>query len=53
MCMSLEKITFEKGSKLEIIGDAAFSDCYALEKIEIPVSVTSIGASSFSGCLAI
>lgn len=43
---TLEKITFEKTSNLEIIGENAFSEC-TLETIEIPASVTEIGSEAF------
>lgn len=49
-CVSLEKVTFEKGSNLEKIGDFAFYHCENLREIEIPNSVTYIGSASFFSC---
>lgn len=43
----LSKITFEKNSRLEIIGESAFSDC-TLKTITIPKSVTTIEGYAFS-----
>ena len=40
-------------SKLESIGEGAFSDCDVLTSIEIPSSVTSIGGSAFYSCSAL
>ncbi len=48
-CSSLENITVPTDSALTTIGSNAFSQCTALEYIFIPDSVTSIGASAFSG----
>ncbi|MBR6013798.1 MAG: leucine-rich repeat protein [Selenomonadaceae bacterium] len=39
-CSNLNSITFEAGSKLEKIGEAAFYGCNSLESITIPASVT-------------
>ena len=36
--------------KVEKIGDYAFKNCPSLVEIEIPASVTSIGAWSFEDC---
>ena len=47
-CHSLKTVTFAEGSKLERIGDLAFSSCVALTSIEIPASVTYIGNSALS-----
>ena len=43
----LNTVTFEQGSKLEIIGNSAFKDRPALTSISIPSSVTSIGGYAF------
>ena len=59
-CSSLATVTFEKGSRLKIIGDfhasypylylGAFLNCRALTSIEIPASVERIGRAAFKGC---
>ncbi len=48
-CTSLKSVEFEKGSRLETIGDLAFTGCTSLESITIPASVTEIGASANIG----
>ena len=45
-----KKVIFETGIKLDKINGDAFSDCDALESIEIPDGVTSIGKSAFAEC---
>lgn len=52
-CVSLEEVTFEKGSNLERIGDFAFYNCEHLQKIEIPDGVTYIGSAAFFGCASL
>ena len=49
-CTQLQSITFEPNSKLESIGDYAFSGCSSLTNITIPNSVTSIEKEAFSRC---
>ena len=46
-CTSLTSVTFEKGSQLSTIGEAAFSYCDSLTSITIPSSVTSIPRDAF------
>ena len=46
-CSSLEDVIFEEGNKLEKIGDYAFHEC-SIKSLDLPNSVTSIGAFSFS-----
>ena len=48
-CTKLKTITF-LGDGLEIIEKEAFCDCYMLEHIELPKTVTSIGARCFINC---
>ena len=43
-------ITIGRNSKLQTIGDNAFTSCTALSSIYIPSSVTTIGAGAFHGC---
>ena len=45
--MTLASVTFEKGSRLESIGDSAFYGCSEITEIIIPASVTSIGNQAF------
>jgi hypothetical protein len=49
-CSNLTNITFERGNRLQNIGQEAFANCSALQSITIPASVNSIGAACFSGC---
>lgn len=57
-CTSLTTVTFEKESQLKTIGSSgngneswgAFANCRALTAIQIPASVTTIGAAAFKGC---
>jgi hypothetical protein len=49
-CENLTSVTFEDGSQLKEIGDAAFMGS-GLTEIDIPASVTSIGLASISKCL--
>lgn len=57
-CSQLKTVSFESNSKLKEIGGAsmqyphgAFTDCITLSAIEIPTSVTKIGAAAFYGCI--
>ena len=45
----IESVTFEPGSKLEIIGVNAFLGCTSLTDITIPASVKKIDNSAFAG----
>ncbi|MBE6534120.1 MAG: leucine-rich repeat domain-containing protein [Ruminococcaceae bacterium] len=47
-CDSLEKVTFEEGSKLEKIGNYVFSGCTKLSSITLPDTLTYLGTSSFT-----
>ncbi len=50
-CLSLKEINFANGSRLERIGNQAFSRCSALERISpIPSSVSEIGEYVFDDC---
>ena len=46
-CKSLNNVT---ATSLISIGESAFSNCTALESINFPSSLTTIGASAFQGC---
>jgi hypothetical protein len=50
---NLKQVTFETGSHLKSIEFAAFSGATALETIDIPPSVTTIGPAAFSGATAL
>ena len=45
-CYVLNEVRFEEGSCLEKISKHAFYDCYALEKIDIPATVTIMESAS-------
>ncbi len=50
-CLSLKEVNFASESRLERIGDQAFSRCSALERISpIPSSVSEIGEYVFDDC---
>lgn len=49
-CNSLKKITIADTAKIEYIGKNAFYNCFSLETIEIPDTVTYIGQAAFYGC---
>ena len=44
---------FSTQSSLSSIGAGAFSECYSLSSIDIPISVSSIGERAFQGCIGI
>lgn len=48
-CESLESVGVQSQA-LEMVGDKAFFNCKALEKIILPAGVTKIGGLAFSGC---
>lgn len=53
---ALKNVTFQKDgitSKVEVIGEDAFGDCSALQRIIIPESVQKIQARAFEGCEAL
>ena len=52
-CQFLTTIDFGDNSKLQSIGDGAFSLCYSLKSINLPSSLTSIGASAFKSCTSL
>jgi len=49
-CKVLMTITFTAGSRLQTIGNSAFSDNQQLTNITIPASVTFIGEAAFESC---
>ena len=52
-CSSLKTVTFEKGSNLKTIGEAAFYGFFGrcpITSIEIPASVETIEQEAFKGC---
>lgn len=52
-CTDLVTIEFATGSKLESIGDSAFTGCTNLVDFTIPESVTEIGEQAFYKCSAL
>ena len=44
---SVQNIIFAKGSKIETIGESAFSNRWSVTAVEIPASITSIGNKAF------
>ena len=51
MFSGIKQITLNDG--LEVIDYCAFSGCYYLTSMEIPASVTEVGAGAFNECLAL
>lgn len=52
-CTLLSSVTFGEDMLLTTIAANAFEGCTSLASIEIPASVTSLGASLFKGCTAL
>ena len=52
-CVNLEIVSFEEGSKLEVIEGCAFGDCHSLKEIELPVSLKSLVDQTFLGCYSL
>ena len=46
----IKEIVFSSGSKLETIGDGAFSGINGITEVELPASLKYLGADAFSGC---
>lgn len=49
-CGNLTTVTFETGSKLEVIGEEAFADCKKLTTIALPETLQEIGDAAFMNC---
>lgn len=49
----LAEVTFADGSVLAEIGEKAFYCCESLEKLDLPESVTALGAECFAGALSL
>ena len=47
---SLREVTFEEGSRLEKVGDEAFSFCKKLRRVELPHGVSEVGERAFEDC---
>lgn len=52
-CISLEKVTIEKGSALWLVGSHTFKDCTALKEVTLPDSVQKIDAYAFARCMSL
>jgi hypothetical protein len=52
-CNHIERLLFENGSKLRLIGRYALSDCESLQSISIPESVTVIEEAAFKGSIGL
>ena len=42
--------SIELGESVEVIGESAFEECFALENVDIPASLKTIGDYAFSSC---
>ena len=49
----IKSLTFEKDSKYEYIGDAAFAGCDILTDVTLPDTLEQIGINTFNGCKAL
>ncbi|MBR6467636.1 MAG: leucine-rich repeat domain-containing protein, partial [Desulfovibrio sp.] len=49
-CADLAEVRFAEGSELKQLWNSTFSGCSSLTGLEIPDTVTYIGARSFKGC---
>ena len=52
-CISLEKVTFAKGSKCTSIGQQVFWNCPKLTTINLPDNLNFIGVETFRNCTAL
>ena len=52
-CISLEKVTIEKGSVLSRIGHKAFEECESLKEINLPDGLKRIEEDAFSYCVSL
>lgn len=50
---SIEKVTFEEGSKMTHVSSGAFSGCVSLTTVILPNSITSINSSAFERCTSL
>ena len=49
-CRNLKEVIFEKGNKLETVGEEVFRYCKSLAEIRLPEGLKSIGDDVFLGC---
>ena len=49
-CYDLKKVYFDNESVLESLPASMFMDCTALETIDLPASLKTIGSETFRGC---
>lgn len=47
-CTSMKTLTFD-GNKITKLPSGVFRNCYALEEVDLPESITKIGKSAFAG----
>ena len=47
-CVSLEEVTFDEGSNLRLIQNAAFKGCTSLKEIQLPASMVTIENNTLS-----
>ncbi|MDE7379638.1 MAG: leucine-rich repeat domain-containing protein, partial [Clostridia bacterium] len=52
-CASLQSVSFNNGSKLEVIGEDAFAKCTSLTGIMLPEKLREISSSAFYQCTAL
>ena len=49
-CGSLQSVSFESGSTLQVLPASIFQGCSALSELELPASLTNIASDAFKGC---
>ncbi|MBQ3115418.1 MAG: leucine-rich repeat domain-containing protein [Clostridia bacterium] len=52
-CSKLKTVIFEEGCQVDIVPYCMFSDCVALETVELSSGVTCIGKGAFQNCTAL
>ncbi|MBQ8545995.1 MAG: leucine-rich repeat domain-containing protein [Clostridia bacterium] len=52
-CTSMKNLYFYDNSETETFGDACFDSCSALEKVELPSTITSLPKNVFSNCTSL
>lgn len=49
-CKKIKTVAFPEKTKSDTLGTELFKNCVSLEKVNIPMNTTSVGARAFLGC---